>query len=240
MSGASSDDNAPSAAAVQENPNAPAAAPSQSMDGAVLVGDAATSSEAPIAPAPTAPALLENATQENPNAPAAAPSQSMDGAVLVGDVASSGDAPTAPASAGALLENPHPQAVAPSQSMQGARLVDDEAMVMPSEPPTRPRAQPQPKRPKPEPRRVVELPNKARLRLSFWFEGDELKCEGVLMNERRELVHRRLTTAERDDVIDRVYGLFATDLARDAHASKVLVVPAGPAPAEAETQAEES
>jgi hypothetical protein len=130
------------------------------------------------------------------------------------------------AAAPMLLESPHDVAAPPRESMAGVVTLDAEPAVAP-EPSSVPAQAPAAV---PEPRRIVGLPARPRLRVSYWFEGAELRCEAVLMDESRNLVKR--SALERDPAIEGVFTFFATKLARELASSGVLVVPASPAPTE--------
>lgn len=77
---------------------------------------------------------------------------------------------------------------------------------------------------------MAPLPDKPRLRTSFWFEGAALKCELVLMGERRELVHRETFDVPRGSVLERIHSGLVSTAGRLAEAKAQLLNPT-PAPA---------
>ena len=82
----------------------------------------------------------------------------------------------------------------------------------------------------PDVRRVVGLPARPRLRVSYWFEGDSLACEAVLMDEKRDQLRRSRIGLE-DPTVSRVFSYFATRLVNELRAAGVLVAaPSSPRP----------
>ncbi len=89
-----------------------------------------------------------------------------------------------------------------------------------------PPATPAPSSPEAPPvaRRVMGLPVRPRLRISYDWHGDELICEATLMDEQRQLVHRqRLLPIE--GIIGQTFGFFATTLVNHLRAAGVIVTP---------------
>lgn len=205
---------------VQENPHAPVAAPTQSMEGAVLVGEsspvAASSSEPETIPA--APGAL----QENPHPPVAAPTQSMEGALLAGEsspVAAPSSPETIPAAPGALQENPHPPAAAPSEDHSGSVLVDaapaPAAAAAPPVPATPTAAE--------LARPVRTLPRRPRLRCTCSYDAsDNMSMELTLMDEKRELIHRMTLTPSPDSPLGRIFQALVSVAAHAAAATGVF------------------
>ena len=76
---------------------------------------------------------------------------------------------------------------------------------------------------------VVGLPESPRVRLSWWFEGKTLKCEGVLMDEGRQPVRRALLDVDADPTFLRMFAYTAQRLVADLQASGVAVTAAAPA-----------
>lgn len=76
---------------------------------------------------------------------------------------------------------------------------------------------------------VVGLPESPRVRLSWWFEGKTLKCEGVLMDEGRQPVRRALLDVDADPTFLRMFAYTAQKLVADLQASGVAVTAAAPA-----------
>jgi len=112
----------------------------------------------------------EPQTLENPDAPAL-PSVEAAGAIRE-DV----DAPAAPPLTRETLENPHASPAA-AVEQAGATVQAPPSSSVPRVPVLTVRGVPVPQRP--------------RLRTSFWYEGSgQLRCELVLMTEQRDLVHR--------------------------------------------------
>jgi hypothetical protein len=64
----------------------------------------------------------------------------------------------------------------------------------------------------------MELPQRPRLRVSFWYEGAAAKCELVLMSERRELVHRETLDVGPGTGLERVHEGLLSAAATLAHA----------------------
>ncbi len=78
--------------------------------------------------------------------------------------------------------------------------------------------------------RSVDLPARPRLRISFWFDADKLKCEALMATEGRTIVHRTPVPAD-GDTVARIYAFFANLLSADLKAGGALVNMPAPAPA---------
>lgn len=61
---------------------------------------------------------------------------------------------------------------------------------------------------------MTPLPERPRLRVSFWYEGAALRCELVLMSERRELVHRETFEVTRQSTLEQVHAGLVTTAGR--------------------------
>ena len=92
----------------------------------------------------------------------------------------------------------------------------------------------------PSVQRVMGLPARPRLRVSYGWEGDKLTCEGLLMDERRETLRRsRFVIDEKDPTVAQIFTYFATRLVNDLRSEGVLITHhAAPAPAPASSSAE--
>lgn len=134
-------------------------------------------------------------------------------------------------------ENDAPPAQAPREKMAGVVTLENPAAAPPA---TEPAAAAVPAAeetatPAPAPvlRRIVGLPARPRLRLSFAFDGaGQLMCDGILMDENRELVRRSTFDPKADPTVERCFSYFATLLVRELAATGALVVPpSAPSPA---------
>jgi len=120
--------------------------------------------------------------------------------------------------------------------MAGAKLVD-----APSSPPAiSARGQTPLLQAAPQP-----LPSRPRLRLSYWYTGDVLRLELVLMTEERELVHRETVEVTPGSTLENVHALLLSVAAtRALHTGRAVgraVVPTAnerPEPAAEPTAAE--
>lgn len=136
-------------------------------------------------------------------------------------------------------ENPNALAAPPTESMANAVTVEAPGgaeSATPREPST---SSPAASAAQPQLQRVVGLPARPRLRVSWWFEGDKLVAEGVLMDERRELVRRAKFDADADPTYGRMFSYIAAQLVADLRASGVILT-APAATAEAPSSSEET
>jgi hypothetical protein len=149
-------------------------------------------------------------TKENDAPPARPPVENA--GVLVEDVvaadASTPAAASEPSSGARTLENDAAPARAETEHTTAA--VDGQAP--PALAPSSAEA--------PQLKSVVALPPRPRLRVSYWFEGDKLNGEAVLMNERRELVKRAMLDMS-DPVLARIFTYVIAQVTRE----DVLVPP---------------
>ncbi len=83
------------------------------------------------------------------------------------------------------------------------------------------------------PQRVVHLPARPRLRVSYWFDGaGALKCEATLMDERRNLVHRAHIDTT-DPTASQIFSWIASRLVAELKAGgAAIAVPVSLAPEE--------
>lgn len=86
--------------------------------------------------------------------------------------------------------------------------------------------------------RLHALPARPRVRMSFWFEGDALKCEGVLLDEARNLVRR--SSVHVGDQEEKIFAYFAAGLVADLRASGAIIVATTPAAAVAPASSDDS
>jgi hypothetical protein len=133
-----------------------------------------------------------------------------------------------------LKENDQPVPRAPTGA--AGKLVDAPAASSASAPQPAPPAAPAPiaargtPAPSSAPVLSVGLPLRPRLRVSYFFHGDELKCEATLMDERRQLV-RRSQIDTSDPTVERIFSYLAGRLVADLRATGVSVsVPASQPP----------
>lgn len=121
-----------------------------------------------------------------------------------------------------VQENPHAPPATPTASMDHAVTVEREDAPHASPPPTRLPAAVEPA--------AQELPARPRLRVSYWFEGDTLKMESVLMTDRRERVHSETVELMTGSTLEKVHALLLTVAATRAKlAGRVAAPPAPPA-----------
>ncbi len=176
----------------------------------------------------TAPAVSEPVLLENPHPVTAAPSESMENAVTVeqahmldrgeresmtietSDVGSVADVfePIAPVEhvEPVLLENPNEPTPAPSEGTASVVTLEGPSSapaVASSSSETRTPAAPAAAQ---VPQAVRELPHRPRVRASFYYDQqDRMTVELVLMNERRELLHRFALHAEPEGALSRIF-----------------------------------
>lgn len=145
---------------------------------------------------------------------------------------------TAPANVPAAAETPAtPAAETAAPRPPEIRKRAERRLDTPADPATAaasaPATSPATPAPPPEFRRVVGLPARPRLRVSYWIEGDKLACEATLMDERRELVRRSRVNVDDDPSVARIFSYFATRLVNELRADGVLVA-APPSPSSRE------
>lgn len=195
--------------------------PRESMADAVTLEEQATSSasEPSDEPAPSVVTL----EREPPSPP---PRESMAGAVTLESearprfaqmIAASDVGDVASVLVPATQENQHAPAAAPRESMAGA--VTREENVPRAEERSRTEVEGPARTVEAPPPAVRALPSRPRLRASFQYDAeDRALVELVLMNERRELIHRFVLIAEPGGALARMFeGLVNVAVQTAAH-----------------------